>query len=175
MACFWAKFSIERIVATTPTSASSRFERPEFSLIDRLLARTRGWAIDDRLLAGAPVNGNPVTRARLAQLLNSDYRSGRARALRGMLARCRQPGGFTAEIPLRVREVLETEPLILKLASELEQEEAVNARGVILADRLIRDGSSPVYWRCGMAMEANPPEETVETAVKHARAALHLG
>jgi uncharacterized protein YcsI (UPF0317 family) len=46
---------------------------------------------------------------------------------------------------------------------------------VILADRLIRDGDSPVYWRCGMAMEANPPEESVETAVRHARAALHLG
>jgi hypothetical protein len=24
-------------------------------------------------------------------------------------------------------------------------------------------------------MEANPPEESVETAVRHARAALHLG
>jgi hypothetical protein len=116
-----------------------------------------------------------VTRARLAQLLQREYRSGLAQALRRMLARCRAPSGFTAEIPLRIREVLETEPLILKLASELEQEEAVNARGVILAERLIRDGNSPVYWRCGMAMEANPPEETVETAVKHARAALHLG
>ena len=63
----------------------------------------------------------------------------------------------------------------LQLAADLEANEAVSPRGVILVDRLIRDGNSPVYWRCGMAMEANPPEESVETAVRHARAALHLG
>jgi hypothetical protein len=63
-------------------------------------------------------------------------------------------------------------PLILTLADELEQEERVSARGVILADRLIRDGGSPVY---GPDPIRHPPDEIVESAVKHARAALHLG
>jgi hypothetical protein len=48
----------------------------------------------------------------------------------------------------------------------------VSARGVILAERLIRDGGSPVY---GPDPIRHPSDETVESAVKHARAALHLG
>jgi hypothetical protein len=48
----------------------------------------------------------------------------------------------------------------------------VSPRGVILADRLITDGHSPVY---GPIPIHHPPDETVESAVKRARAALHLG
>jgi len=130
-------------------------------MVARLLARIRGWSIDDQFLAGRTPNGNPVASARLARLLEA--------------ARYPRLNPYIAELPLQAREVLETEPLILQLAADLEANEAVSPRGVILVDRLIRDGNSPVYWRCGMAMEANPPEESVETAVRHARAALHLG
>jgi hypothetical protein len=35
-----------------------------------------------------------------------------------------------------------------------------------MADRLIRDGDSPVFWPC---------DDSVELAVRHARAALHMG
>jgi hypothetical protein len=99
-----------------------------------------------------------------------------ARALRMMLeaARRRQLSPFVAQIPLQLQEVLETEPLILTLATELEEEERVSPRGVILAERLIRDGDSPVYWRGDVEMRKNPVE-SVEVAVTHARAALHLG
>jgi hypothetical protein len=146
-------------------------------MVAELLARVRGRAIDDQLLAGRTPNGNVVTVARLTRLLDKRYRSKLARALRRLLDAARRPrlSPFIAEIPLEAREVLDTEPLILQLAADLEADEAVSPRGVILVDRLIRDGDSPVYWRCGMAMEANPPDESVETAVKHARAALHLG
>jgi hypothetical protein len=142
--------------------------------MNRLIARIRGWAIDDLLLAGAPVNGSPVTLARLTRLLDHEYRRRVADALRRMLATAghRYPHRFGADLPLHVHEVLETAPLILKLATELEREQAVNARGVILANRLVRDGTSPIYWRCEMAEEAIPPNETVENAVRHARAAL---
>lgn len=144
--------------------------------MNRLIARFRGRAIDDQLLAGAPVNSSPVTRARRAQLLDRGYRSRLADALRRLLAAARRrPSWFVAEIPLRTQEVLETEPLILTLAAELEEEQAVSPRGVILADRLIRDGNSPVYWRGDIEAKTNPPAESVETAVKHARAALQLG
>jgi hypothetical protein len=146
-------------------------------MMTRLLARVRGRTIDDQLLAGQTPNGNPVASARLTRLLDNRYRAKLARALRGLLDRARRsrPNRYDPKIPLQARDVLDTEPLILQLAAELEADEAVSPRGVILVDRLIRDGDSPVYWRCGMAMKANPPEETVETAVKHARAALHLG
>ena len=67
--------------------------------------------------------------------------------------------------------MLANELLILTLADELEQEERVSPRGVILADRLVTDGDSPVYGRT----RSPSPNETVESAVRHARAALHLG
>jgi hypothetical protein len=142
-----------------------------------LIARLRGRAIDDTLLAGQPPDGNPVTLARLSRLLDVRYRATIAVALRTMLraAKGRRLSPFIAQIPLRVQEVLETEPLILTLARELEEEVAVSPRGVILADRLIRDGASPLYWRSDITVDPETAEESVEVAVKHARAALLLG
>ena len=67
--------------------------------------------------------------------------------------------------------MLDSEPLILTLANELEQDDGVSPRGVILANRLVTDGDSPVY---GPTPVSRPYNETVESAVKHARAALHL-
>ncbi len=164
-------------MAATPVSASSPFGRPEFSLLSRLIARVRGRAIDDRLLAGQPVDGSPVILARMSRLLDRDYRKTLADALRRMIdvARGRQLSPFLAQIPLQVREILDTESLILTLAAELEEEEAVSPRGVILADRLIRDGDSPVYWRSDVTVDPGAVTDTVESAVRHARAALLLG
>jgi hypothetical protein len=146
------------------------------NLKNRLIARLRGWTIDDRLLAGRQPNGNPVIAARLVEVLGSRHRAQIARALRRMVEVARRGtwSPYVAQIPLRVPEVLENQELILTLARELEEEDSISPRGVILADRLVRDGTSPVYWRCQAAMEANPPEEDVETAVRHARAALLL-
>jgi hypothetical protein len=145
--------------------------------MNRAIARLRGRAIDDQLLAGRSANGDPVTLARLSRLLDIRYRAMIAEALRRMLeaARKRRLNHFVAQVPLRTQEVLETEPLILTLARELEEEEAVSPRGVILADRLIRDGASPLYWRSDVRDRPEDVEESVEVAVKHARAALHLG
>ena len=157
-------------MATFPT-----YGKP--SWLTRLIARLRGRAIDEMLLAGQPPDGNPVTLARLSRLLDVRYRATIAEGLRRMLwvARGRRLSPFLAQIPLRVQEVLETEPLILTLARELEEEEAVSPRGVILADRLIRDGASPLYWRSDISVDPKTAEESVEVAVKHARAALLLG
>jgi HAMP domain-containing protein len=143
-------------------------------LWERLLARLRGRAIDDRLLSGQPADGNPVTRARLARLTGRRYRAAVARALRGLVeaARRHDRNPFVAQIPLREDEVLESAPEIRTLADELEREDRVSPRGVILAERLITDGGSPIYWTSPLHERA---AETVESAVKHARAALHLG
>jgi hypothetical protein len=83
-----------------------------------------------------------------------------------------EPNPFVAKLQLKVREVLDNAPLILTLADEVEEEATVSPRGVILANRLVTDGDSPVY---GPTPIHHPPEESVEGAVKHARAALHLG
>jgi hypothetical protein len=79
---------------------------------------------------------------------------------------------FAAQLPIQEREIRESAPLILTLADDVEHEEIVSPRGVILADRLVTDGGSPMYRPSPMDQAA---DETVESAVKHARAALHLG
>jgi hypothetical protein len=87
-------------------------------------------------------------------------------------ARRNEPNFYAARLPLEAREVLTNEPLILTLANEVEREESVSPRGVILAERLVTDGGSPVY---GLRPIEHPLEQSIESAVKHARAALHLG
>ena len=106
--------------------------------------------------------------------MHRTYRSAVAEALRSLVAEARrnQPNVYAARLPLQVREVVSCAPLILTLADEVEQEATVSPRGVILAERLVTDGDSPVY---AMTPVEHPLEQTVESAVKHARAALHLG
>jgi hypothetical protein len=143
-------------------------------LSDRIIARLRAREIDDSLLNGRVTDGRPAILVRRGRLLHRRYRSAVARALRTLIAEARrnQPNLYAAKLPLKVREILESAPLILTLADEVEGEESVSPRGVILAERLVTDGDSPVY---GMTPVEHPPEESVESAVKHARAALHLG
>ena len=127
----------------------------------------------DQLLSGGS-DDSPVVLVRQAQLLQRRYRAAVAAALRSLIdaARRNQPNFFAARLQLKVPDVLATEPLILTLADELEQEERVSPRGVIMADRLVTDGDSPVYRPDPIH---HSPDETVESAVRHARAALHLG
>jgi hypothetical protein len=140
---------------------------------DRIRARVFARSIDDKLLNGGVTEGDPVVIVRRARLLNRRYRSQVASALRKLveIARHREPRPFGARLPIREREVLSAARHIRTLAEELEAEDGVSPRGVILAERLVTDGGSPVY----------PPTphqralETVESAVRHARAALHLG
>ena len=128
----------------------------------------RAHSIDDRLLAGELPEGSAETRARCTRLLDRTYRSAVADQLRKLIEAVERAerNRFRAQIPIREPEVSEARDLILDLADEVEGDPSVRPRGVILADRLIRDGDSPVYWPC---------DESVETAVKHAHAALHLG
>lgn len=141
---------------------------------DRILARLRARSIDDKLLNGGVTDGSPVVIVRRARLLSQLYRSAVATSLRGLIdaARRNERNLFVAKLPLQVRDVLSSEPLIMTLADDLEHEESVSPRGVILAERLITDGESPVY---GLVPPHHPREDTVESAVKRARAALHLG
>jgi hypothetical protein len=143
-------------------------------MLDGIVARLRARSIDDKLLASGVSEGRAPVLHRRTRLLHRRYRARVAASLRGLIdaARRNERTRFTARLQIKTREVLESEPLILTLADELEEEERVSARGVILADRLIRDGGSPVYAPDPIRY---PPVETVESAVKHARAALHLG
>src|SRR5512132_1526669 len=104
---------------------------------DRIRARVFARAIDEKLLNGGAANGSAVVMVRRARLLNPRYRSRVATALRKLVAAARRSerNMFVAQLRLRENEILESEPLILRLADELEHDERASPRGVILADR----------------------------------------
>jgi hypothetical protein len=55
------------------------------------------------------------------------------------------PTGRSAAAPISRREVVEAEPNLRELADRLSSESPLEARGVVLAERLLGDVTSPVY------------------------------
>ena len=104
--------------------------------------------------------------ARSARLLEPGYRSEVAAALREMLddAEHARRIFLKAQVRLREPQIIAARSLIRDLADQLEADPAVSPRGVILADRLVRDGDSPMFWPCN---------DSVESAVKQALSGLH--
>jgi hypothetical protein len=136
-------------------------------LLDRAMARVRARSLDDRLLAGERPEESRLTRARSAELVDPHNRKEVARAIREMLdaAEHARRNFMRAQLRLREFDLVQSRTAIRDLADALEGSEPVNPRGVILADRLVRDGGSPMFW---------PSEDSVEDAVKQARSGLDL-
>ena len=103
--------------------------------------------LDDRLLKGQLSFDTGEGRARAEQLVSPRHRARSAEALRELVEEAQKPRASLFNANLRIQRALirENQALILTLARELEELPEVNARGVILADRLIEDGESPVY------------------------------
>jgi hypothetical protein len=124
-------------------------------------------SLDDRLLSGelSPDSGEGGERA--GQLLDPHHREVCARALRDLVDEAQRPAASLFNANLRVKRlaIRENQALILTLARELEELPAVDPRGVILADRLVTDGASPVY---GIAED----DGQILAAVERAREAL---
>ena len=135
-------------------------------MVERLLARVRARSLDDRLLAGEPPEASRQLMARTARLLEPGYRSEVAAALREMLDAAEHARRIFMKTQVRLREVqiIVAGSLIRDLADQLEADAGVSPRGVILADRLVRDGNSPMFW---------PSDENVKSAVKQALSGLH--
>jgi hypothetical protein len=134
-------------------------------LVERLLARIRARTLDDRLLAGERPEASRQLRARSAVLLEPAYRSEVAAALMDALDAAEHAKRIflKAQVRLREPEIIAVRSEIRDLAEQLEADSAVDPRGVILADRLIRDGDSPLFWPCN---------DSVGSAVEEARSAL---
>jgi hypothetical protein len=137
-------------------------------LVERLLARVRARSLDDRLLAGERPEASRQLMARSARVLEPGYRSEVAAALREMLDAAEHARRIFMKAQVRLREpqIIAARSLIRDLADQVEADPSVSPRGVILADRLVRDGDSPMFWPCN---------ENVESAVKETLAALHGG
>jgi hypothetical protein len=75
---------------------------------------------------------------------------------------------FSSAVPVERRAILGCERQLLNLADDLKATaQPVNAEGVVLVERLLRDGGSPVYRWMG--------DGALEHTLRDARAALLLG
>jgi hypothetical protein len=138
--------------------------------VSRLTDLFRKHSLDDRLLTGELSPDSGQGKARAEQLLSRRHRAESAKALRDLVkeAQHRRASLFNANLRVQRALIRENQPLILTLARELEELAVVNPRGVILADRLIKDGESPVY-----ITEASIEEHgKLAGEVERARAAL---
>jgi hypothetical protein len=130
-------------------------------------------SLDDRLLSGELSPDTGEGRARAEQLLSSKHRAKCAKALRELVEEAQKPRASLFNANLRVQRAVirENQALILNLAREVEELSAVDPRGVILADRLIEDGESPVYTSEHVIEDRGQ----LKRAVERARAALNAG
>jgi hypothetical protein len=127
-------------------------------------------SMDDRLLSGRLSPDTGEGKARAEQLVGPHHRERCAKALRDLVEEAQRPAASLFNANLRVKRlaIRQNQALILTLARELEELPAVDPRGVILADRLVTDGSSPVYG-------IDQDHGQILAAVERARAALKAG
>ena len=104
-------------------------------------------SVDDRLLSGELSFDTGEGRKRAQQLVSPRHRAKCAEALRDLVEEAQKPRSSLFNANLRIQRALirDNQALILTLARDLEELPVVNPRGVIYADRLILDGTSPVY------------------------------
>jgi hypothetical protein len=104
-------------------------------------------SFDDRLLSGELSPDTGKGRARAQQLTSRRNRERVAEELRDLVDEAQKPHAAFLDASLRVNRgaVRDSQARILILAEDLERLDTVNPLGVILADRLVRDGDSPAY------------------------------
>jgi hypothetical protein len=127
----------------------------------------RRGALDRRLASGASPAETPELAARAEQVVSTRTRCGLATGLERVVAAADEPGGgLAAAAPLDRSQILASRVTLLELANDLRSPAAVRPRGVALIERLLTDGTSPLYHPS--------PDGSLDQAVRHARTALHL-
>jgi hypothetical protein len=124
-------------------------------------------SLDRSLAAGEDPAASPELSRRARQLTSRRSRAGLAASIRNLLdAAEERPRGFTAAVPIQRRAILRERRLLLQLAAELESQDELEPRGIVLVERLLIDGASPLY--------VDGPEGALNGALVHAHAALYL-
>ena len=127
----------------------------------------RRGTLDRNLALGADPSTTPELSRRARQLTSRRRRNSLARGIRNLIEAAEEPRHpYTAAAPLQRREILSERGSLLELADDLASEDELGARGMALVERLLTDGTSPVY--------APSPDGTLHNALVHAHATLHL-
>jgi hypothetical protein len=137
------------------------------SLIQPARVWLRRGSLDRSLAAGADPAASPELSWRARQLASRRYRCGLAASIRNLLAAAEEPARrYSAAVAVQRREILAERERLLELAADLESPDELEPRGVALVERLLTDGSSPVYL--------SSPDGSLREALGQARAALYL-
>ena len=139
---------------------------PSLSLRGRVFLH-RGSLVR-RLAAGANPSDSPELARRAQQLCSPRHRRLLASGLERVIDEAQdRPRPYSAAVPLRRHAILRERAPLLGLAFEMrDTSQEVSAHGVSLIDQLLSDGGSPLYME--------NPDETLEGALRRARAALLL-
>ena len=126
-------------------------------------------ALVRRLAAGARPSDSPELARRARQHCSPRHRRVLASGLERVIDEALQrPRPYSAAVPLRRPVILHEREGLLELAFELRDiTQQVAPQGVALVDQPLSDGGSPLY--------TESPDETLEDAIRRARAALLLG
>jgi hypothetical protein len=130
-------------------------------------------SLDDRLLSGELSLDSGKGKERAEELVSDGHRAKSAKALRDLVAEADEHHAsmFSADLKVNRLAIRNCKIEVLTLAQDLEERPEVHPRGVILADRLVRDGESPAYIT-GAFMEDHGQ---LSRAVDRAREALTEG
>ena len=137
-----------------------------------LIQPARVWlrksALDRRIALGVDPHESPELSRRARQLSSRRSRAGLAVGLRRMAEAAEEPHPLlTSEVSLNRREIRAERELLVQLTRDLDSADELRPRGLALVERLLTDGCSPCY--------APSFDGELHFALRHARAALHLG
>jgi len=141
----------------------------------RPLVALKKHSLDSRLLAGERPSESAELAERRAQLLDPRHLRQLADRFEYVVEEAWKPAWLSARsprVPLRRHEIRRNRSMLLALSRDLRQETSPELRGVILADRLLSDGNSPLY--AGELVFGEDERPSVEIAVRQARSALLL-
>jgi hypothetical protein len=129
-------------------SAGARENRPRrtpIALHVQVLLRRR--SLDTRLLEGVDPGSSPELELRARQLTGSRHRRVLADSLDEVIrvAEGPKPSRLAASAPLVRGDVRAARGALLDLECSLRRDGAVHPAGVLLAQRLLTDGSGPLY------------------------------
>jgi hypothetical protein len=110
-----------------------------------LRARLAGGGFDARLAAGEDPAGDPALAVRAVQLTRPRARMRFACGLERVCSDSRPRAAFSSAIPVNYRAVGVARPALGQLSAALRDREAVDARGVALAQAILTDLTGPLY------------------------------
>jgi hypothetical protein len=118
---------------------------------DRALASWHGFALDERLAAGASPDSDRLLAARARALVDPGRRQKLARDWGRLVRIASERPPASVQVPLRRDRIVAAEPEIRRLQDALRARLPVPVRGVAMASRLLADATGPVYSRRSLA------------------------